>query len=149
MIQVSGVDIQTYDRCWFIAPTVYFDAYNRSRIHIGSNVFITHDVILLVHDQSATTAYNSQNDVSGYDVGAYRNPADIHIGNNVFIGMRSILLPGTTIEDDVVVAAGSVVKGYLPRGGVYAGVPARRIRDIGDYFRKLESNGCYENPYAI
>jgi acetyltransferase-like isoleucine patch superfamily enzyme len=54
---------------------------------------------------------------------------DVQIGDNVFVGANSVILPGTVIEDDVVVGAGSVVKGRLTRGQVYAGAPARLIRD--------------------
>ena len=35
-----------------------------------------------------------------------------------------------TIADDVVVAAGAVVVRECAAGGVYAGVPARRVRDL-------------------
>ena len=40
-----------------------------------------------------------------------------------------MVLPGVTIGDDVIVAAGAVVAADCAPGGVYAGVPARRIRD--------------------
>jgi maltose O-acetyltransferase len=38
------------------------------------------------------------------------------------------VLPGVTIADDVVVAAGAVVTADCPEPGVYAGVPARLVR---------------------
>lgn len=54
----------------------------------------------------------------------------ILIGNNVTIGLGSIILPGVSIEDDAVVAAGAVVKKntQIKKGEVWAGVPARKIR---------------------
>lgn len=55
----------------------------------------------------------------------------VDIGERVWIGGRAVVLPGTVIEDDVVVAAGAVVRGRLTSHGVYAGVPARRIRELG------------------
>ena len=55
---------------------------------------------------------------------------DIVIGNNVFIGAGCIVLPGTVIEDDVVIGAGSVVKGVLERGWVYAGAPVRKVKPL-------------------
>ncbi len=55
----------------------------------------------------------------------------VDIGERVWIGGRAVVLPGTVIEDDVVVAAGAVVRGRLTARGVYAGVPARRIRELG------------------
>ncbi|MBT2501037.1 DapH/DapD/GlmU-related protein [Curtobacterium sp. ISL-83] len=54
----------------------------------------------------------------------------VHIGSRVWIGGRVTILPGATIEDDVVVAAGAVVTGRLASWGVYGGVPAKRIRDL-------------------
>jgi maltose O-acetyltransferase len=53
----------------------------------------------------------------------------VRIGDRVWIGARVMVLPGVTIGDDVIVAAGAVVTADCAPGGVYAGVPARRIRD--------------------
>ncbi|WP_242089354.1 DapH/DapD/GlmU-related protein [Curtobacterium sp. DN_7.5] len=61
----------------------------------------------------------------------------VAIGERVWIGARTMVLPGAVVEDDVVVAAGAVVAGRLRSGGLYAGVPARRIRDL----RPTESGG--------
>lgn len=49
------------------------------------------------------------------------------LGRNVFVGMSSIILPGTEIGDDCVVAAGSVVRGNFPPGVIIAGNPARIV----------------------
>jgi maltose O-acetyltransferase len=54
----------------------------------------------------------------------------VTIGERVWIGGRATILPGARIDDDVVVAAGAVVTGHLESHGVYAGVPARRIREL-------------------
>lgn len=55
---------------------------------------------------------------------------DIIIGNNVFIGAQSVIMPGTTIGNDVVVAANSVVKGTLANGHVYGGSPCKIIKKL-------------------
>lgn len=47
----------------------------------------------------------------------------------VYGGANSTILPGTEIGENCIIAAGAVVKGKLDSSGVYAGVPARRIRD--------------------
>jgi acetyltransferase-like isoleucine patch superfamily enzyme len=52
------------------------------------------------------------------------------IGNNVWAGARCVFLPGTVIGDDAVIAAGSVVRGTVPAGEVWGGIPARKIRTI-------------------
>ncbi len=55
---------------------------------------------------------------------------DIKIGDNVFIGSHCILLPGTMIEDNVVLAANSVAKGKLKSGFLYAGSPAKILKEL-------------------
>ena len=51
------------------------------------------------------------------------------IGNRVSIGSNATLLP-VSICDDVVIGAGAVVTRDIRESGVYAGNPARRIRDL-------------------
>lgn len=55
---------------------------------------------------------------------------DISIGNNVWIGRGCVILPGTTIENNVVVAANSVVKGYLQSNSMYGGCPVKLIKKL-------------------
>lgn len=55
---------------------------------------------------------------------------DVLIGARVWIGARAMFLPGSSVDDDVVVAAGAVVNGHLTRGWLYAGVPAKKIKPI-------------------
>jgi len=56
--------------------------------------------------------------------------ASIIIGNNVFIGSHSVILPGVIINDNIVVAANSVVRGVLESNSVYAGSPVKKIKSI-------------------
>ena len=53
------------------------------------------------------------------------------IGDNAWIGDRVMILKGTAIGKNSVVAAGSVVSGEFPANVVIGGVPARVIREIG------------------
>ncbi len=55
----------------------------------------------------------------------------VDIGKNVWVAAGCILLPGCVIGDNSVIAAGSVVRGMVPSGEVWGGVPARKIRIIG------------------
>ena len=55
----------------------------------------------------------------------------IDIGSNVWVGANCVILPGTIIGDDAVIAAGSVVRGTVPAGELWGGVPARKIKTIG------------------
>jgi carbonic anhydrase/acetyltransferase-like protein (isoleucine patch superfamily) len=56
------------------------------------------------------------------------------IGNRVLVGIGAIVLDGAVVEDDVMIAAGTVVPPgkRLESGGLYMGNPARRARDITD-----------------
>lgn len=54
--------------------------------------------------------------------------APVIIGDNVWIGANATILPGVTIGDFVVVAAGAVVTKDIPSGVLVAGVPARVIK---------------------
>lgn len=53
--------------------------------------------------------------------------APISIGNNVWVGMGAKILPGVTIGDNAIVAAGAVVNRDVPNDVTVAGVPARII----------------------
>lgn len=53
---------------------------------------------------------------------------NVVIGNNVFIGANCTILPGTIVHDNVVIGAGSVVKGEIEGNSVYAGVPCKKIQ---------------------
>lgn len=62
-----------------------------------------------------------------------REPADwtaTKIGNRVSIGTNATILP-VTICDDVVIGAGAVVTKNITEPGVYAGNPARKLRERG------------------
>jgi len=52
----------------------------------------------------------------------------IEVKDNVWIGGSSIILPGVTIEEGVVVAAGSIVTKNLKSYTVYAGAPAKEMK---------------------
>jgi maltose O-acetyltransferase len=54
----------------------------------------------------------------------------VTIGNGCWLGMRASVLPGVTIGDGCVIAAGALVAKDCEPHGLYAGVPARRIREL-------------------
>ncbi|SFS00655.1 maltose O-acetyltransferase [Microbacterium sp. cf046] len=67
--------------------------------------------------------------------------APITIGDRCWLGAHVTVLPGVTIGDDVIVAAGGVVTRDLPSGGVYGGVPARLIRTLDETPAMLAAAG--------
>jgi maltose O-acetyltransferase len=66
----------------------------------------------------------------GTDGYVERNPTylPVTVGRASWLGAGCMVMPGVTIGDDVTVAAGAVVTRNCIEPGVYAGVPARRIR---------------------
>ena len=57
-------------------------------------------------------------------------PIPIEVHDGCWIGANSTILPGSVIEKGCVIAAGSVVKGLLKPNRLYAGVPAKEIRQL-------------------
>ena len=88
-------------------------------IYIGENSLIGHNVIL------ATLNHN----VDPYNR-ADLFPKPIHIGKRVWIGSGSIVLPGVSIGDNSIVGANSVVTKDVPPNTIYAGNPAKFIKNI-------------------
>jgi acetyltransferase-like isoleucine patch superfamily enzyme len=122
----------------YIDPSVHFDGVDYSLITLGTNDVISKDVLFLTHDYSIFRALkyvDREND-------GERILKPISVGNNVFIGVRSTILPGTTIEDNVIIGACSVVKGRVRNGTIVAGNPAHEIKRMEDYAEQwLRANG--------
>lgn len=86
---------------------------------------------------SRVSIYSSSDDYSGATMtnptvpDEYKNVdhEDVYIGRHVVIGSGSVVLPGAILEDGVAVGALSMLRGHCPEFGIYAGVPARRIRE--------------------
>lgn len=56
--------------------------------------------------------------------------APIHVEDEVWIGANVTILPGVTVGRNSVIGAGSVVTADVEPFSIYAGVPARKIRDL-------------------
>ncbi|MDZ4257989.1 MAG: acyltransferase [Gemmatimonadales bacterium] len=95
---------------------------------------------------SRVSIYSSSDDYSGATLTNPTIPdefkdvehADVHIGRHVVIGSGSVVLPGSILEDGVAIGALSMVRGCCPAFGIYAGVPARRIRERSRALLELE-----------
>lgn len=107
-------------------------------LSIGNHVRITEGVKILTHDYSWSVLkhYSSETVHPGEILGSQRA---VEIGNNVFIGMNAVITCGVTIGDNVIIGAGSVVTKNCESNGVYAGVPARRLMSIEDFYRKRKA----------
>lgn len=96
-------------------------------VEIKDNVTISYDVSVITHDNAPIKVIEGATDIVG----------KIVIGNNCFIGARAILLPGVSLADNTIVAAGSVVANSITQPGVVvAGNPARIICTTEDYAKK-------------
>ncbi|QAV29791.1 acyltransferase [Micrococcus luteus] len=52
------------------------------------------------------------------------------VGEGCWLGAHAVILPGVTVAPGCVVAAGAVVTKDTAPDGLYAGVPARRVKDL-------------------
>ena len=102
-------------------------------VSVGDNVVISTDVKFYCHDGSVMVLnklYNEKNDLMG----------TIEVGNNCFFGHGAIILRGTKIGDNCIIGAGAVVKGTFPSNSVIAGVPAKVISNIEEFYKKNKCN---------
>ena len=93
-------------------------------ITIGSNCQITHGVLIHTHGGGQV----ARDRIPDFDVFG-----KVKIGNWVYIGAYSQIMPGVTIGDNALIAAGSIVTKSVPAGEVWGGVPAKRIALVSDY----------------
>lgn len=93
-----------------ISLSAKLDLTNPRGIFIGEHTYVAFGAAILSHDMIRALKTNTR------------------IGGYCFIGARSIILPGVTIGDHSIVAAGSVVTKDIPSGCIAAGNPARIIR---------------------
>jgi maltose O-acetyltransferase len=106
-------------------------------IEIGDETTIAPEAYLLAHDAS------TKRHIDRTRVGR------VSIGRRVFIGARALILPGVTIGDEAIVAAGSVVSHDVPPRTLVAGNPARAIGSVDDYIAEQRRNlatGPYFDP---
>lgn len=108
-------------------------------IHLGSNVFINSgcrfqdqggiyigDNVLIGHNVVLATLNHEENPLKRGNL----IPSPINIGNDVWVASNATILPGVTIGDGAVIAAGAVVTKDVRKNTVVGGVPAKYIRDV-------------------
>ena len=117
--------------------TVWFNAVVRGDVHsitIGDNTNVQDGAIIHCTYQKAKT-------VIGSNVSIAHN-AIVHgctVEDNVLIGMGAIIMDGAVIGSNSVIAAGAII---LPGtrvepGSMYAGNPAKRMKDISDEMKEV------------
>ena len=125
------------DKSFGLFPPIYSDF--GKNIKIGKNVFINSgccfqdqggielgDGCLIGHQVViATLNHDLDPEKRGSMI-----PAAVKLGKNVWVGAHATILPGVTVGDNAVIAAGAVVTKDVPAYCVAAGVPARVIKQI-------------------
>lgn len=97
-------------------------------IEIGDYVQITRDVKFFCHGAAWMFRKNyPKMDFYG----------KIKVGNNVYIGNNALIMPGVTISDNVIIAAGAVVTKSVPEGVIVGGNPAQIIGEVRSLEKKI------------
>lgn len=122
-------------------PTTLLTDVKGARISIGANSRINgayihaQDSIILGENCVIASGVNII-DTNGHELYSLNRtvkrdkPEKVEIGNNVWIGLNAIILKGTTIGDNAVVGAGSVVKGHFPANSLIVGNPAKVVKTL-------------------
>jgi maltose O-acetyltransferase len=92
-------------------------------VEIGEGVRIGHDVLLLTVDHEIGPATGRC---------ASNVACPIRIGDGAWLSSRCIVLPGVTVGEGSIVAAGAVVTHDVPPNTLVGGVPARVIRSLDE-----------------
>jgi carbonic anhydrase/acetyltransferase-like protein (isoleucine patch superfamily) len=145
ILPVNGISPQFGENC-FVAPnativgdvilgndcSIWFNAVIRgdvNSIRIGNKVNIQDGAVL--HCTYQKTKVNLGNNVSiGHN--AIVHGCTVH--DNVLIGMGAIVMDNCEIGSNTIIAAGAVVTEgtKVPSGCIYAGVPAKKVKDISE-----------------
>ncbi len=120
--------------------SIWFNAVIRGDVHyikIGNNTNIQDNAV--VHATYKKSPTNIGNNVT------VAHGAIVHgctIKDNVMIGMNAVILDDAVVESNSIIAAGSVVtKGTVVESGcVYAGIPAKKIKEISNELLEGEIN---------
>lgn len=122
MYKPSGITIGTGS---LLGDQIVLDG--RAPLRIGDHVDIA----------SSVKIFTSEHDISSPEFSPVEHPVTIR--NYVFIGPNAIILPGVTIGEGAVVAAGAVVTKDVPEHAIVGGVPAKVIgeRELKNYRYRL------------
>lgn len=139
LLRAYGLDIRNYHvqaGCFFGGPNItigrgafvnygtFFD--NSAPIVIGEGASIGPQCMFITqsHTIGETAESRTVRTADTTVLGA------IEVGRNAWLGARVLVLPGVTIGEGSVVAAGAVVTTDCAPNGLYAGVPATRVREL-------------------
>jgi len=118
-------DVVMGDRC-----SIWFNAVIRGDVHfikMGDQVNVQDGAIIHCTYQKAPTTIG--NNVS---IGHRAIVHGCTIHDNVLIGMGAIVMDNCVVESGSIIAAGAVVTEgtHVPSGTIYAGVPAKKVKEV-------------------
>ncbi|CAA0195691.1 Hexapeptide transferase family protein [Tenacibaculum maritimum] len=125
--------------------SVWFNAVIRGDVHyikIGDKVNIQDGAVIhATYQKSPTTIGNN------VSIGHNAIVHGCTIQDNVLIGMGSIVMDDCIIESNSIIAAGAVVtkNTHVKSGSIYAGVPAKKVKDISQELISGEIDRISEN----
>ena len=125
--------------------SIWFNAVIRGDVHyikIGNKVNIQDGAV--IHATYKVSPTSIGNNVSiGHN--AIVHGCTIH--DNVLIGMGSIVMDDCIIESNSIIAAGAVVtkNTIVKSGSIYAGIPAKKVKDISQELILGEINRIADN----
>ncbi|WP_339634988.1 gamma carbonic anhydrase family protein [Bizionia echini] len=125
--------------------SIWFNAVIRGDVHyikMGDKVNVQDGAVIHATYQKSPTTIG--NNVSiGHN--AIVHGCTIH--DNVLIGMGSIVMDDCIVESNSIIAAGAVVtqNTRVEAGSIYAGVPAKKVKDISKELISGEINRIAEN----
>jgi maltose O-acetyltransferase len=103
-----------------LVPTSFIDPIFAWAIEIGAYTIISGQVQILAHDAAIKR------------LTGYTEVRPVKIGERCYIGAGSIILPGTTIGDDSIIGAGSLVRGEIPPRSLAFGAPAKVVSSVDE-----------------
>lgn len=116
-VMIKGKGIKIGLNC-FVNHGCHFD---RGPITLGNRVYVGPGVTFVSTDHV----------IAGPDQRAGKTiDRPICIGDGAWLGANSVILGGVNVAKGCIVAAGAVVTKDTKPNGLYAGIPARRIRDL-------------------
>ncbi|WP_340155793.1 gamma carbonic anhydrase family protein [uncultured Winogradskyella sp.] len=125
--------------------SVWFNAVIRGDVHfikIGNKVNIQDGAVIhATYQKSPTTIGNN------VSIGHNALVHGCTIKDNVLVGMGSIIMDDCVIESNSIIAAGAVVtkNTIVKSGSIYAGVPAKKVKDISKELISGEINRIANN----
>ena len=120
MYRAMGIGI---GRHVFIGLDTYLDCQFPELIEIEDDVTISFRVTVIVHDDARRLTHVEAGAGNG-------TVAPVRLRRGCYLGAGCMLLPGVTVGERAVVAAGAVVTRDVPADTIVAGVPARVLRAV-------------------